>query len=98
VRPVKYSGLSIQVDCDPGSCPLLGGSSKPIQKGFDITPFDIPRNGLGKDGGQNPRLLPIHDRMIASGAIGNKLDFGHREMRRTDMRTPKGKEVRPLTL
>lgn len=72
MRPVKHSGLIIEVDCDTGPCPFLHLSTESFQKGFDITPLDIPGNGLDKDGRQGSSLLPVHGVIIALHAITDK--------------------------
>ena len=73
MRPVKHSGLIIEVHCDTGPCPFLHLSPEPLQKGFDITPLEIPEYGLGKDGLQGSSLLPVHGVIIAFIAITDNL-------------------------
>jgi len=75
---VKHSGLITKVERDSGPCSLLNSSPESLQKGFDITPLDVPGNGLGEDRCQSSSLLPVHGRIVVQHAITDKSDSGLR--------------------
>ena len=93
MRPVKHSGLITKVERDSGPCSLLNSSPESLQKGFDITPLDVPGNGLGEDRCQSSSLLPVHGSIVAPNAITDKPASGLGSEGRRRQRPAAGKGI-----